>query len=72
MIMSQSSKSLAAVVACFLLAPLPLLVGQAKEAGRHEWVAGVPFHTDWDDAIAEVQKTGKLLFIYNGWPLEGT
>ena len=39
------------------------LVGQ-KDG---EWAKGVKYHTKWKDAIKEVQKTGKLLFVYNGW-----
>lgn len=37
-----------------------------------EWAKGIPWITDWKDAIAKVRATGKMLFIYNGWPEKGT
>jgi hypothetical protein len=38
------------------------LAGEGKE-----WAKGIPFTTDWKEAIQEARNTGKVLFIYNGW-----
>ena len=51
--------ALLAIIALATVAP-----AQKKEG---QWAEGVPYTTSWDDAIAAVRSSGKLLFIYNGW-----
>jgi len=48
---------------------LALLTAPAL-AGEKEWAKGVPYTTDWEDAIREAKSTGKILMIYNGWERE--
>ena len=48
---------------------LLLLVTPATRADD-EWVKGVSYTTDWDEAIKMVKSSGKMLFIYNGWKRE--
>ena len=42
---------------------------QAGEAT--EWAAGVPYHTDYEQAIKLANETGRILLIYNGWQRDG-
>jgi hypothetical protein len=39
-------------------------------AADKEWAEGVPFTTDWDQAIREIKSTGRILLVYNGWERE--
>ena len=41
----------------------------AKDAPT--WAEGVPYLTDYEDAIKQVRETGRMLLIYNGWKREG-
>lgn len=34
---------------------------------KDEWASGIKYTTSWKKAIREVEKTQKLLLIYNGW-----
>lgn len=34
---------------------------------QSEWGKGVPVTNDWNAAIKQVQESGKMLVIYNGW-----
>lgn len=52
---------------CLALACAALPAQKTKK----EWAPGVPYHVDWDDAIKEARRTGKMLFIYNGWERGG-
>ncbi len=44
---------------------------QKTKAGKNEWAKGVPFHTNFKDAIKDVRRTGRILVIYNGWENSG-
>jgi len=35
------------------------------------WAEGVPYLTDYDDAIKAARESGRMLLIYNGWKREG-
>ena len=54
-----------ALPSLFLLAAVGAFAPPLAADG--EWVDGVAYTTDWDDAIEEVRETGKILLIYNGW-----
>ncbi len=34
---------------------------------KDEWGPRIKYTTSWKKAIREVEKTGKILLIYNGW-----
>ena len=55
--------------AAIIVSTLLALVAPAASAQKKgpEWAKGVPYTTDWDEAIKQVKETGKMLFIYNGW-----
>ena len=61
--MKRTLITLAALLMAVLLAA-PLA---AKDKKADVWGPGVPYTTDWDDAIKQVRSSGKMLFIYNGW-----
>ncbi len=55
----------------FVLALMGVAVCAAPAfAGDKEWAKGVPYTTDWKDAIRQAHATGKILLIYNGWERE--
>ncbi len=38
-----------------------------RAAAADQWAEGIPYGTDWDQAIEQARSTGKMLFIYSGW-----
>jgi hypothetical protein len=54
-----------------LLGTTPLLSAE-KEKSKKPDAPEILWLTDLDKAIAQVQETGKLLLIDNGWEREGT
>ena len=61
-----------AVITLAVLASIALpLLAKDKKAAQDAWAEGVPYKTDWKEAIDEARTSGKLLFIYNGWKKEG-
>ena len=36
-----------------------------------QWAEGVPYHTDYEQAIKQANETGRILLIYNGWKGDG-
>ena len=57
----RTSSSLTILTAFLVLSSS--LVATAKD----EWGPGIKYTTSWKKALREVQKTGKILLIYNGW-----
>ena len=52
--------------------PLALaLLALPAYAGGKEWAKGVPYTTDFKDAIKQARTTGRIIMIYNGWEKEG-
>ncbi|NNC88538.1 MAG: hypothetical protein HKN82_08795 [Akkermansiaceae bacterium] len=35
---------------------------------KEQWGEGIPFETEWRDALRDVADSGKMLLVYNGWP----
>lgn len=52
-----------AAVGLALLAPGP----QVSAKGDQQWAEGIPYVTDYDEAIAMAKESGRMLLIYNGW-----
>ena len=65
---SRGAPALIAALAIFCGAPLVSGQTDLTKEAREQWGEGIPFLTDWNKAIQEVEKSGKILLIYNGWP----
>lgn len=61
-VLAVSAAALAVGAALYVSGPV-----EAKDDKKAQWGEGVPFLTEWDDAIKEVRESGKMLFVYNGW-----
>ena len=48
-----------------------LLAAGLSPAAAGEWAEGIPFHTDYEQAIKQANETGRILLIYNGWQGDG-
>ena len=44
---------------------LPAPLADAKD--KQEWAEGIPYVTDYDEALAMAKESGRMLLIYNGW-----
>jgi len=40
---------------------------RAEAKDKQEWAEGIPYVTDYDEAIGMAKESGRLLLIYNGW-----
>ena len=65
--------TLALPILALLCVAVPEAAAQKSNKSNkgHEWADGVAYTTDWKEAIKAVQRTGKMLFIYNGWERKG-
>ena len=45
-------------------------MGRIDKKGKQTWGDGVPYTTDWEEAIKAARESGKMLLIYNGWERE--
>ncbi len=52
-----------AALTLFLVTAAP----RAEAKDEKEWVEGIPYVTDYDEAIGMAKESGRLLLIYNGW-----
>jgi hypothetical protein len=59
-------------VALLVLGGTSLWAAEKPQKGGKAEAASVSWLSDLDKAIEQVQETGKLLLIYNGWQREGT
>ena len=50
-----------------LLLGFALSAPLAEAKDKQEWAEGIPYLTDYDDAIALAKESGRMLLIYNGW-----
>ena len=67
-----SALSLLALTFALALHVAPSQAKDKKGKAENVWAEGVPYVTDWDEAIKQAKTTGRLLFIYNGWKAENT
>jgi hypothetical protein len=53
------------------MAALMLFLGtaapRADAKDKQEWAEGIPYVTDYDEAIGMAKESGRMLLIYNGW-----
>lgn len=57
------------LLTALLLGTVPAHDASAKES--EGWAEGVPYLTDYDEAIKAARESGRMLLIYNGWKREG-
>ena len=46
---------------------LVIAVPRAEAKDKQEWADGIPYVTDYDEAIGMAKESGRMLLIYNGW-----
>ena len=57
------------VLVALLVGTVPMHEASAKDS--EGWAEGVPYLTDYDEAIKAARESGRMLLIYNGWKREG-
>ena len=56
-----------ALIVASLLLGFATAAPLAEAKDKQEWAEGIPYVTDYDEAIAMAKESGRMLLIYNGW-----